>query len=129
MKKIILLGTFGLTIMVIGAVITAVTATNTVPGSSLDDKQFSLSANDLKPDACNSLNLINVITGSVNFRGDNSNNLILGSSQNDNIDGRQGNDCIVAGGGDDFIDGRNGYDICIGGGGNDTYTRCEEIVD
>jgi Ca2+-binding RTX toxin-like protein len=128
MQKIFLFGFFGLTIIVMGAVITAVTATNIVPGSNLDDQQISLSANDLKPAACNSLNLINVIIGSGNFQGDNSNNLILGSSQNDSINGRQGNDCIIGGGGDDFIDGRNGYDICLGGGGNDTFSRCEEII-
>jgi Ca2+-binding RTX toxin-like protein len=129
MNKLSIKYPIGLIILILSAVLTAVTATNIVPESNLDDQQSVIKANDLKPTECSSLNLNNVISGSGTILGDNQNNLILGSSANDNIDARQGDDCIVGGDGDDQIDGRNGYDICIGGGGHDTYFRCEEIID
>ena len=128
-KKLPFLYPFGFLILILSAVLTAITATNIVPDSNLDDQQSVITANDLKPAECSSLNLTSIISGSGTIRGDNQNNLILGSSGIDQIDGRQGDDCILGGDGDDQIDGRNGYDICIGGGGNDTYFRCEGIID
>lgn len=119
----------GFFILVLSAVLTAVTAANIVPVTSMDDQQSTISANNKKPSVCASIFLSNVISGSGNFHGDNNSNLITGSAGNDNIDARNGDDCILGGNGDDHIDGRNGYDICIGGGGNDTFIRCEEIID
>ncbi|HUV16314.1 MAG TPA: hypothetical protein VMW28_07115, partial [Pelolinea sp.] len=105
----------GFIILVLSAVLSAVTATNIVPVTSLDDKQSTITANHLKPSACSALNLQSVISGSGTINGDNQNNLITGSSSNDNITGRNGDDCILGGDGNDSINGHNGYDICIGG--------------
>lgn len=129
MKTLSILYPIGFVTLILSAILTAITSSNIVPESNLDDQQSVITANDLKPPECSSLNLTSVISGSGTIRGDNQNNLILGSSGNDQIDGRQGDDCILGGEGDDLLDGRNGYDICIGGGGNDTYIRCEEIID
>jgi Ca2+-binding RTX toxin-like protein len=100
-------------------------AGNTVPGSKAANRSSTVTAEQLKPSACNGITLQQVVTGSVTINGGAQSELILGSSSVDSISGNNGNDCIVAGGGNDALNGGAGTDVCIGGTGNNTYVNCE----
>jgi Ca2+-binding RTX toxin-like protein len=102
--------------LIILGVINAFAATNTVPSFRLDDNSLPITANDLKPSDCNSLNLSNIVVGSS---GTAANDLILGTTGNDNLRGGDGDDCIVGGGGDDTLQGQKNNDIVLGQDGND----------
>jgi Ca2+-binding RTX toxin-like protein len=111
---------FGMTLvitMVLLSVIGAFAASNTVPSTRLDEDTKSITANDLKPSDCSSLNLTNIVVGAS---GTNANDLILGTSSGDNFRGDDGDDCIVGGGGDDQLQGQRGNDIILGQDGNDS---------
>jgi Ca2+-binding RTX toxin-like protein len=123
--RIALLVLFGL---VVASVASAFTAANTIAPSNIGIQSVSVSANDLKPDACAGLNLTNVIHGSGTITGTSGNDLIFGNSGDDVIDGQGGDDCIVGGGGTDIIDGNDGTDVCIGSGGNVTFLNCETTL-
>ncbi len=79
-------------------------------------------AQNLKPPACASLTLTNIVRGSGLINGTPGNDLILGSAIADTINGLGGNDCILAGSGDDIIDGGDDDDIVDGGAGTDVCT-------
>ncbi len=87
-------------------VASAFAAANSVPATRLDDDTFPISANDLKPAECSSLNLTNIVVIAGNGSGTAANDLILGSSGSDTLRGSDGDDCIVGGGGDDSLDGQ-----------------------
>jgi len=105
--------------LVVVNVASAFAAANSVPATRLDDDTFPISANDLKPAECSSLNLTNIVVIAGNGSGTNANDLILGSSGSDSLRGSDGDDCIVGGGGDDSLDGQKGNDILLGQDGND----------
>ncbi len=120
---------FGLIVLILASVVTAIAATNSVPSSRLTDQSRPITANDLKPSQCAALNLTAIIVGSGTIIGTAANELILGGPNADTINGRGGNDCILGGGGDDAIDGGTGTaDVCIGGPGTDTFSRCETQI-
>jgi Ca2+-binding RTX toxin-like protein len=118
----------GLIILILVSSVNAIAASNTVPPTNLGDWRNTITYNSLKPAACASLDLTNIIVGSGHILGTNGNDLIIGSAGNDNIDGKNGDDCILGGGGDDDISGGNGYNVCIGGPGNNTYAKCDVII-
>jgi len=122
------LALLGLIILILVSSVNAIAASNTVPPTNLGDWRTGISANTLKPAACATLNLTNIVVGSGHVKGTNGNDLIIGSAGNDNIDGGNGDDCILGGGGDDDISGGNGYNVCIGGPGNNTYAKCDVII-
>lgn len=126
----------------------ALSATNSVSTSGLSDQTINITANDLKPTECASLNLTNIqiVTAGVPLTSTrNSNDLIFGTSGADDITAGKGQDCVLGGAGDDIlngdqggdillggagndtIDGGPGTDICYSGGGTDTFARCETI--
>lgn len=113
------LGLTMLLAMVLLSVVGAVAASNTVPFTWLDEDTIPITANDLKPSDCASLNLSNIVVV-TNSSGTGGNDLILGSSGGDNIRGGDGDDCIIGGGGDDRLDGQKGNDIILGGSGDDS---------
>ncbi len=120
---------FGLLVLILTSLVSAVAASNSVPGSRAGRTLLTIDANALKPPQCAALNLRNIITGSGNIDGTNQNDLILGSPGADTIAGRGGNDCILGGGGNDDIRGNNGGgDVCIGGPGTDTFSKCETVI-
>jgi len=125
--KIRRLAFFGLLALILASMIFAVAASNTVPPTRLDDRQFSINANDLKPPECAALNLTAIVVcGGGTCNGNNASELILGSSAIDDIRGGRGNDCILGGGGDDALRGDQNTDVCIGGPGTDTFhPSCE----
>jgi len=93
------------------SLILAVAAALLVPESGVDDEmvQDPITANDLKPTECDSLNLVNIVQGSGIINGTSSNDLILGSGSPDTIDGGNGDDCILGGGQGDVLHGGVGY--------------------
>jgi Ca2+-binding RTX toxin-like protein len=105
--------------LILASAMTAIAAANTVPSTRITNQKKSISANNLKPAACTSINLTNIVTGSGAISGTSGNDLILGSPGSDVIDGSGGDDCIVGGG---------GVDSCTGGLGNDIFVSCEVSI-
>ncbi len=120
--RLVALGFFALIAV---SVATAFAAGITVPSSNIGSESIPVTAEDLKPSACNGISLTQIISGSGTLTGTSGNDLIIGSSGADIIDGLGGDDCILGGGGDDSLDGNDGTDVCLGGPGSDTFTNCE----
>jgi Ca2+-binding RTX toxin-like protein len=122
---------FGLVMLILASLISAVAASNTVPGTRADDVAQTINANALKPTECAAINLTTILVcpgGGGTCRGTNANELILGSPNADTITGRGGTDCILGGGGNDSITGNGATDVCIGGPGTDTFATCETAI-
>ncbi len=115
----------GLLALTLVSIISAFAAGINVPSSNVDYQSILVTAQDIKPPACNALYLTNIVRGSGTLTGTAANDLIIGSVNADTIDGLGGDDCILGGNGDDFITGSDGTDICLGGFGNDTFATCE----
>ena len=116
-------GVIGLLLICVAVV---ATAANTVPASNVGSSSAAITANTLKPAACNGITLTNLVIGST---GTNGNDLVLGSAGADTMNGGNGNDCILGGGGIDAIAGGGGTDVCIGGPGVDTFNaNCETQI-
>jgi Ca2+-binding RTX toxin-like protein len=120
--RLVLLGLFALLIM---SVVSAFAAGISVPASNVGQQSVFVTAEDVKPAACDTLYLTNIISGSGALIGTAGNDLIIGSAGADSIDGLGGNDCILGSGGDDSLTGNEGNDVCLGGTGSDTFTECE----
>jgi Ca2+-binding RTX toxin-like protein len=120
--RLVLLGLFALLIM---SVVSAFAAGISVPASNVGQQSVFVTAEDVKPAACDALYLTNIISGSGALTGTAGNDLIIGSVGADTIDGLEGNDCILGGDGDDLITGSDGTDICVGGSGTDIMATCE----
>ena len=119
-----------LALLAIVAAATATTgllASNSVPASRLGRVSMAITANDLKPAECASVNVTNIVTGSGAVTGTNGNDLVLGSSGIDIIDASGGDDCAVGGSGLDTIAGGLGTDVCIGSS-SATFATCETEV-
>jgi hypothetical protein len=115
----------GLTAMMLISIVSAFAAGISVPDSNVGHQSVSVSAEDIKPPACASLYLTNVVSGSGTLTGTQANDLMIGSAGADIMDGQGGDDCILGGQGDDQITGSDGNDICIGSSGTDTFATCE----
>lgn len=116
-------GVLGLLLILIAVV---ATAANTVPASNLGSSSTAITANTLKPAACNGITLTNIVIGNT---GGAANELVLGSAAGDAMNGGGGNDCILGGGSADFIAGGAGTDVCIGGPGGDFFgADCETQI-
>ena len=91
----------------------ASTATNLVAPSRAGVRVRAVTANELKPPECASLDLEEIRVGGGGGGAGHA-GLFLGTN---------GNDRII--GGDDDINAGGGLDICIGGPGTDTFKNCE----
>jgi Ca2+-binding RTX toxin-like protein len=112
--------------LLIISVLSAYAAGLNVPASNVGSESFAVTAEDIKPAACDGLFLTNIVSGSGTLTGTAANDLIIGSAGVDMIDGLGGDDCIVAGNGDDILAGGDGADVCLGGPGSDTLdATCE----
>jgi Ca2+-binding RTX toxin-like protein len=118
---------FGLLLLIFVSAFTAFAANVTIPDTNIGKESITVTANNLKPEACSTLYLANIVRGSGEIYGTNDNDLIIGSSGNDTIYGLGGDDCILGGDGNDSLDGGEGADVCIGGSGENTYPNCETI--
>ena len=93
--RLVLLGLFALLIM---SVVSAFAAGISVPASNVGQQSVFVTAEDVKPAACDTLYLTNIISGSGALTGTAGNDLIIGSVGADTIDGLEGDDCILGGG-------------------------------
>jgi Ca2+-binding RTX toxin-like protein len=116
----------------------ALTASNTITSSGLEDETFGLSVQDKAPPECDGMGLTNIVTAPTFFGmywGTAGNDLILGTAAGNTLVGGAGNDCLLGGGGNDTIwgdqwfFGGTGNDVCLGGPGADTYNNCETIIE
>jgi Ca2+-binding RTX toxin-like protein len=122
----IVLRAFGVVGLLLICVAVVATAANTVPASNVGSSSTPITANTLKPAACNGITLTNLVIGN---NGTAAADLVLGSAGVDNMNGAGGNDCILGGGGNDTIAGGAGTDVCIGGPGTDTFNgNCETQI-
>jgi Ca2+-binding RTX toxin-like protein len=119
------LAAFGLLTLIVVSVATAFAAGITVPASNIGLDTVQVTADDLKPSACNGITLTQTISGSGTLTGTSGNDLIIGSAGADSIDGMGGDDCILGGDGDDTLIGNEGRDVCLGGPRNDIFINCE----
>ena len=114
-------------LLIVALVGTALTAANVIAGSRAGISNTGVTANDLKPVECASLNLT-VVRGPVPGGG-NANALIVGTAVGESIQGNGGDDCILGAGGNDFLRGNGGNDVCVGGPGIDTFhSTCETKI-
>lgn len=111
-------------------VISALAATNTVPGTNAGRTSGAISVDDKKPKPdCNGFTVTVLITGGGD--GGAGADLVLGRAVADTgpLRGNGGNDCIHGGGGNDSLRGDAGTDVCIGGPGTDTFhLSCETQI-
>ena len=107
--------------------ISALAATNTVPGSNAELDVSTITVDQLKPQPdCNGITVTVLLVG---VTGTNSAELIVATAGADTIVGKAGDDCIVGGGGADNITGGAGTDVCIGGPGTDVDGGgCETFI-
>jgi Ca2+-binding RTX toxin-like protein len=111
------------------SLVSALTAANSVPTTHAGISSSSIGPQDLKPAACASLTLANLVTGSGVINGTNAADLVLGSSGIDTVLAGNGNDCVVGGGGADIINGGAGTDVCVGSAGIDVFDiSCETQI-
>jgi Ca2+-binding RTX toxin-like protein len=121
--KLFILGT---TTLLLVSVLSAFAAGLSVSRSNVGSQSIPVTADDLKPAACNGLYLTNIVSGSGSLTGTAFNDLLIGSAGVDTIDGLGGDDCIVAGNADDIVIGGDGNDACLGGPGTDMLdATCE----
>jgi Ca2+-binding RTX toxin-like protein len=107
--------------------ISALAATNTIPGSFAEQDLSAISVDAKKPKPeCNGITLTVLVTG---VTGGNANELIVGTAAAESFRGGNGDDCIVGGGGNDTLRADGGTDVCIGGPGTDTFhATCETQI-
>jgi len=116
---------FGALVLIFVSIVSAYAAGLSVPPSNVGQQSIPVTAEDIKPAACDAIFLTNIVSGSGTVTGTAGNDLIIGSGGADSIDSLGGDDCILGGSGDDLITGSDGSDVCIGGPGNDGFTTCE----
>jgi Ca2+-binding RTX toxin-like protein len=122
------LARFALVGIAVGLVlISALAATNTVPGSNAEQDVSAITVDELKPKPdCNGITVTALVTG---VNGSNASELILGTGAAESFRGQNGDDCIVGGGGNDTLRADGGNDVCIGGPGTDTFhASCETQI-
>ncbi|TAK81167.1 MAG: hypothetical protein EPO16_00060 [Dehalococcoidia bacterium] len=116
-----------LAVLGVAALATVRATANTVASSHVSNNAQPVTANQLKPSQCDSLNLTTMLSGSGNLTGTTANELLLGSSATQQILGGGGDDCLVGGAGADLLQGDAGTDVCIGNSGS-TFTTCETTI-
>jgi Ca2+-binding RTX toxin-like protein len=105
---------------------TAVSASNTIPGSRVTRYVTPITADTLKPSSCSGITLTTVVTGVTGTSGA---DLLLGTAGADTMSAAGGNDCVLGGGGNDSINCGAGTDVAIGGPGTDTFnSNCETQI-
>lgn len=98
-----------------------------MPPSRLGQRTLATGVTELRPFACASLALTNLVVGSGNFTGSSANDLILAQPGARRIRAGVGDDCILGGAYANELDGQGGSDICIGLA-SATFRGCETII-
>ena len=105
--------------------IPALTATNAVPTTHAGTTATSITGNALKPAACASVDVTNVVVGT---NGGPARDLVLATAVGTTVRGRAAADCVLGGGGNDTVNGDAGVDVCLGGPGTDVFLNCETQI-
>lgn len=116
-------------LLAVVGILSANTASNSVPPTRLGQLTFAIGPNDLKPTACAGITVTTMIigTGAAIMNGTNANNLLIGVPGTLTINARQGDDCVVGNTGVWAINGGAGTDVCIGWA-TTTFAQCEVTV-
>ena len=117
----------GFSLLILVSIGTAVAAANSIPATHLSSRLIPVTANEVKPAACEAMELANIVSGSGTINGTDENDLIIGSSDSDTINGMGGDDCIEGAGGLDTIYGGTGSNVCYATAGSD-LSNCASIV-
>ncbi len=125
-----------LTAMVLAIAAVVITATNTVPSSSIGEQNQATTLRDLEPAACrnNGINPTRLIIapGGSTTNGTTGADLILSSGGgNTKIDGAGGGDCLVAASGTDTLKGgadKGAVDVCVKNGNAAAKTQSCAII-
>jgi Ca2+-binding RTX toxin-like protein len=120
----------------VGGIVYAFTATNTVPATQAGQSSQATGAANLAPAGCISRGVVpaNIIVGVPNstVNGSSAVNLMLATNgANETLNGGKGSDCLVAGSGGDTLNGgvAGGTNVCIkNGNANVTTTRCTVVL-
>jgi Ca2+-binding RTX toxin-like protein len=113
-------------VLALGWVGSALSAGNSVPGTTVTRSAAAITANTLKPSSCSGIALTTVVAGVTGTSGA---DLLLGSAAANTMSASGGNDCVLGGGGDDSINCGTGTDVAIGGPGTDTFNaNCETQI-
>ena len=113
-------------VLALGLTSTALSASNTVPGTTVTRFVTTITANKLKPSSCSGITLTTVVAGVTGTGGA---DLLLGSAAADIMSAGGGNDCVLGGGGIDTISCGTGTDVAIGGPGIDVFNvDCETQI-
>lgn len=116
----------------VGGIVFAFTATNTVPASQAGQSSQGTGAAQIAPAACISRGVVptTIIVGVPNstVTGNAGVNLMLATNgARETLNGGKGSDCLVAGSGGDTLNGgvAGGTNVCIANGnGGVTFQRC-----
>ena len=98
---------------------------NTIAPTKSGSSQSGITANTLKPAACNGITVaaLSGVSGSA------AADLLLATANADTISAGNGNDCILGGAGVDNINCGTGTDVAIGGPGTDIFNvNCETQI-
>ena len=104
-------------ICVLASVVSGVAASNSMPSTRASDLTATITANDLKPPECASINLTVVL--SITATGTGASALRLGTAADETNSLGSGSDCFLGGAGNDTLTGGGGVDVLLGGPGND----------
>jgi Ca2+-binding RTX toxin-like protein len=107
------------------ALSSALTSSNTVPGTNWVIEQDDPTLLDIAPAECSALVVTTLLKATGGVNGGNADELILGGPAAQTLKGKNGDDCIVGGAGNDTLDGGNNNDVCLGQGGTDSFSNCE----
>lgn len=126
MARCLLLLVLVISVLILGLAGPALSAGNTVPGTTVTRFVTTITADKLKPASCSGITLTTVVAGVTGTAGA---DLLLGSAGVDTMSALGGNDCILGGGSNDAINCGAGTDVAIGGPGTDTFSlNCETQI-
>lgn len=126
MARCLLLLVLVIGVLILGLAGPALSAGNTVPGTTVTRFVTTITADNLKPASCSGITLTTVVAGVTGTAGA---DLLLGSAGVDTMSALGGNDCILGGGSNDAINCGAGTDVAIGGPGTDTFSlNCETQI-
>lgn len=129
-SRLIALATAAVALLAVFAISTAaltITAANEIEPGVITDSTLLTSPNDLKPDECAAIDVVELVNGGVNITGPDASALVLASSETETITGGNQDDCIVGKDGVADIDGGDGSDVCIGGSAT-VFANCETEI-
>ena len=122
LRLVLWIAAAGFVVALGSSALSASSASNTTPQSTVHTEVRVVVPNDLTPPECAGITVTAVVSGSGTVTGTAANELITGSAGVDDISGLGGDDCIVAGAGNDTVNGGFGNDVIRGDDGDDSLS-------